>query len=334
MQLLHAQVFNPWGKPNQQEDIKPKFLRVLLSHLSTEIGIGYGSTRYFQNLDDQFLYSGNGALYLAYADSAASSYYLYDQWINSPTLTDTLGFAESVPYELNNTEFADDSEYIISQGKRRLRGGGSAIPVHIKGFISYNRFRIGGGASFELNTNADLSLKGYPEYINSYKTQYDRFFTTKYYFIGGVRYYDFWDYSYYVDLEYGKFTFSDAFTDLPIAYSKYWNLSFPIEKNVSEYFKLVVRPSVDFKSITTALPTAEPIKTKMWNMQVQLGIRMSFPLYRKCPIKNCEVQKEHVHIDKKFRGQPFYRKQNPKVGEGYPYPGSKKKRILGVFKRK
>jgi hypothetical protein len=97
---------------------------------------------------------------------------------------------------------------------------------------------------------------------------------------------------------------------------------------------LVIRPSIDFKSIQHNIPTGQTIKTKMWNVQVQAGVRISFPLYPKCPISNCEMQKEHIHVDKKFRGQPIHKKQNPKVGENDPYLGTEKRSIFSIFKRK
>ncbi|MFQ3215032.1 MAG: hypothetical protein ACI9C9_002578, partial [Marivirga sp.] len=166
-------------------------------------------------------------------------------------------------------------------------------------------------------------------------SDYKRFFTQKYHFSAGFRYYDFRDFSYYAELEYGKFKLSPAvFSAGNVTLSKYWNLSFPIEKNFSEYFHFVLRPSIDFKSVQTALEPLAPVRTKLWNTQVQVGLRMSFPLYPKCPISNCEVQKEHIHVNKKFRGQPLHKKQNPKVGENDPYLETQKRSVFRIFKRK
>ncbi|RUA34181.1 MAG: hypothetical protein DSY77_06430, partial [Bacteroidetes bacterium] len=66
----------------------------------------------------------------------------------------------------------------------------------------------------------------------------------------------------------------------------------------------------------------------------QVGLRVSFPLFKKCPISNCEAQKEHHHIDKKFRGQPIYKWQNPKVGENHPYNLNEKRESFPFLKRK
>jgi hypothetical protein len=314
----YAQVFNPWGPPPNHKDLKPNLIRQLLSHVSGEVALGYGSTRYLQNLDNYSLYSGNNQLLLLGQDSTGQSVGI-GNWLNKPFVTDTFSTYNATPFELNSSnEFDPNGEYIIEDGKRRLRGGGSAIPISVKGTINWRRFRIGGGATFVLNTKAKLSLKGYPDYINSYESDFGTFFTQKYYFTAGYRYFDFWSTSYYVDLEYGSFKLSqNAFPASNVALSKYWNISLPIEKHLSKYFSLVLRPSLDLKSIQTAIPTGESIKTKMWNVQLQAGIRVSFPLYKKCPISNCEAQKEHLHVDKQFRGQPLYKIQNPKVGENH-----------------
>ena len=37
-----------------------------------------------------------------------------------------------------------------------------------------------------------------------------------------------------------------------------------------------------------------------------------------CPITSCQVRMEHLHGEQEFRGQPIYKKQNPKIGEKLP----------------
>jgi len=329
-----GQVFNPWGPPPDQRNVKGSFIRKLFSHVSAEVGIGYGNTRYFQNLDDYGLYSGNNQLLLLANDSANNTLGI-SNWLNKPFVVDTVNFANAIIFDQNgNNEYDPNGTYLIDQGKRRLRGGGHIIPVHLRATINYWRVRAGGGIAFELNTRANMRLSGFPDFINEYQSDFRTFFTTKYYFTAGFRYFDFWDFSYYADVEYGNFRLSkNTFPAGNVALSKYWNISLPVEKNLSEYFSLVIRPSLDLKSIETALPDQSTIKTKMWNIQVQAGIRISLPALPKCPIPNCEVQKDHVHIDKKFRGQPVYKVQNPKVGENHRKMDRGKRGFFSFLKR-
>lgn len=37
-----------------------------------------------------------------------------------------------------------------------------------------------------------------------------------------------------------------------------------------------------------------------------------------CPIVSCHTRKEHMHGKKEFRGQPLFKKQNPRIGEKMP----------------
>lgn len=34
-----------------------------------------------------------------------------------------------------------------------------------------------------------------------------------------------------------------------------------------------------------------------------------------CPIQSCHTRKVHLHGKKQFRGQPLWKKQNPRIGE-------------------
>jgi len=329
-----GQVFNPWGPPSNDTDIDANFFRKIASHFSAEVGVGYGSTRYRQNLDSYQIYSNSNRLYLLGEDSLGNMIGI-SNWINKPVVTDTLDINSAVYYQNNLNESDQNRSYLIDSLEKRLIGGGNAIPIHLKLHFNYDRFRVGAGATFEINSKANLKLKGLPDFIAKYESDYSRFFTRKYYLTAGVRYYDFWDFSYFADVEYGNFRLSNnVFPAGNVTTSNYWNLSLPIEKNFSEYFRLVLRPSVDLKSINTLIPTGETIKTNMWNLQLQVGVRVSFPLFRKCPIDNCEAQKEHHHLDKKFRGQPIYKWQNPKVGENHPYNLNEKREVFPFLKRK
>jgi hypothetical protein len=52
-----------------------------------------------------------------------------------------------------------------------------------------------------------------------------------------------------------------------------------------------------------------------------LGIALVFSTLtscKTCPIYTCHVRMVHPHGDEEFRGQPFWKKQNPKIGEKMP----------------
>ncbi|MBF9253578.1 hypothetical protein I2I11_09770 [Pontibacter sp. 172403-2] len=39
-----------------------------------------------------------------------------------------------------------------------------------------------------------------------------------------------------------------------------------------------------------------------------------------CPIAACQVRMVHRHGEDEFRGQPIWKKQNPRIGEKLPKP--------------
>ncbi|MCC9167083.1 hypothetical protein LN893_09515 [Pontibacter sp. XAAS-A31] len=52
-----------------------------------------------------------------------------------------------------------------------------------------------------------------------------------------------------------------------------------------------------------------------------------------CPIAACKVRMVHAHGGQEFRGQPIFKKQNPKIGEKLP-KATKEKAPKGSSKSK
>ena len=108
----------------------------------------------------------------------------------------------------------------------------------------------------------------------------------------------------------------------------YFNVGFPFEYELSEYFWVVARPSFDFKSYTMNAAASTNESAGFQHSQpafyLNFGIRMKFPEVRRCPVKSCRTQLKHVHGGREFRGQPFYLEQNPKIGELDAHPLNKK----------
>lgn len=61
------------------------------------------------------------------------------------------------------------------------------------------------------------------------------------------------------------------------------------------------------------------IKNKHQAFYINIGFRYNYPDVKRCPIKSCETQKSHLHQGREFRGRPFYKKQNPQIGENYKH---------------
>jgi hypothetical protein len=103
-------------------------------------------------------------------------------------------------------------------------------------------------------------------------------------------------------------------------------LGIPLEYEVSEYFWFFVRPSFEYKNYNMTIAALEgtdgegasSLQFNQPAFYLNVGIRLKMPEIRRCPVKSCRTQLKHVHGGQEFRGQPFYKKQNPKIGELYP----------------
>lgn len=169
-----GQVFNPWGPPPNDKNIDANIIRKIASHFSAEVAIGYGSTRYRQNLDEYQIFSDNSNLYLLAEDTLGNPLGI-GNWLNKPYVTDTLDLNSAVLYKTSLSESDQNRSYVIDSLEKRLVGGGNAIPIHLKIHFNYNRFRAGAGATFEINSKANLNLRGFPDFIANYESDYSRF---------------------------------------------------------------------------------------------------------------------------------------------------------------
>ena len=64
--------------------------------------------------------------------------------------------------------------------------------------------------------------------------------------------------------------------------------------------------SIKFRQIFTIL---------LFSVLLSVGISSCMPA---CPVNSCHVRKQHLHGKKKYRGQPIWKKQNPRIGERLP----------------
>lgn len=68
----------------------------------------------------------------------------------------------------------------------------------------------------------------------------------------------------------------------------------------------------------------EPNVYKGGFFEIGAGLTFNSRLYIQigrgnCPIPSCHVRKKHLHDGQEFRGQPWYKMQNPHIGEKLPY---------------
>jgi hypothetical protein len=154
----------------------------------------------------------------------------------------------------------------------------------------------------------------------------------KYYGMVGYSFYRFQNYLFTGNLQIGGYKPGKNFATDLIKKGTNVNLGVTIERELSEYWRLFAKPSLDLKNYTLILPE-KSIKHNINAVYLQIGVTYSIPDLPKCFHKECKIQMNHAHGNKEYRSRvhPFYKKQNPNYGENYPtlikYKGKNRRKL-------
>ena len=295
-------------------------IRKLLSKFTFGLSTGYGMTRFNNNLTGYGIYqpaSGNPVVFNP-ANPAAG----YTNWFNR---------AGTAPLVINPADFSITSE----EGKIGFRSKSFNIPLratlHYE-FLKY--YRVGFGYSLEFTKVGDFEPTRYKNDIRVYNSPVSAFMMQKYFLMLGGSVYRYDNYLLTIDANIGGYGLGKKFDKANIRRGVFINLGATIERDMSEYFKLFVRPSHDIKSFTlNSLDGAPGFKHKMNAFYINVGVTYRLPELRKCFHKQCSAQINHAHGNREYRSRkhPIYKKQNPHYGENYPellkYKGRNKRKL-------
>jgi len=319
----NAQGFDPY-KAYGSEPGKKNAFRVILNKITFTASGGYGRTFYNTQLQNYVLLTKNKQLYLS--NNAPSGGNLSPgilNWLNAPTVND------NVTYNEQNFLISSDTTDLI------FNGNSGGIPLNVLLHYEFDRFKIGFGAGLEYHQLPTMHSKNYRDQIGPYNPDPKGTLYTRLYGMVGARVWQWVDYLYFVDFHFGVTNYGPAFDQSALQKRFFFDLGFPVEKMLSEYFRIFIRPSIEYKSFSIDVPNAETLNFSQPTFNVQIGIRINYPDIPRCPIKSCQTQLKHIHGGKEFRGQPIYRKQNPKIGELYPtlikYKGMNKRKRSGGY---
>lgn len=315
-----SQGFNPYQNAYQgwkgDKIRKASPIRAFLNKFSMNVSLGYGRTFYKHQVNADVLETPQQLVMLGdYSVTGTDvNYSGVTNWLNYPT--QVMGTASIDPASGNHILYADSADI-------RYGGSGFNIPVNVSLQLDIDRFRIGGGIMYELYGIKSLKPKGQGTY--NYKPNFKSTTMFRYFFMLGGRFYSYkgWDYS--LDVQIGKAKYSNKYDKSVLQNGWYFNVGVPMEYELSEYFWFFVRPSFDIKNYSLAITQVDAgggtSTSAMQHNQpafyLNFGVRMKLPEIRRCPIKSCHTQQKHVHGGREFRGQPFYKEQNPKIGELY-----------------
>ncbi|MDN4163972.1 hypothetical protein QWY31_00585 [Cytophagales bacterium LB-30] len=295
-------------EPVTKEEIKKNHLRWVLNKFTLSASTGYHYTRYASDLQGYSLRFVDSIPYLAgYSESVrvGAPGVLVQNWLTKPVF-----FADTLRA----------GDWILNGDSTQLgfAGGAHGIPINASVQIAFSRFRLGAGASFEVHLPGRMSFFT-PDTSISYVTDFSRAFIKRYYGHASVKIRDYWDYSFWADVQVGVLRRGNAFSGAITSRAITFNVGAPIEYNFSEYFRLTARPFVEVKSYQVQMPELGSVqKVSNPTFGLQLGVSYNYPEIRRCPIKPCHIQMKHVHQGRMYRGQPITKKQNPKIGENHP----------------
>lgn len=317
-----------------EEDIYRSPLRKILNKFSATVTTGYNVTNYKHSLSG-FYYIQTSTGQFLFEDNGTPPEEVFDgvsNWLNNPFITSGITNVDifDVPYPpidnpVNNPLLG--AQALVLRGDSlglEYSGKGKSIPLTLSIRYNYKKFRIGVGYMIERhsigNFESNFPELGIREYVPDFKST----FFSRYFLTLGYKFYDFWDYSFAGEIQIGKFNGGKNFNSPLISRGVNLNIGISIEKNLSEYFRVIFKPSYDLNNYRIAIPgTAREIKHKQPSLFYQFGISITFPEIPRSPIKSDHVQLKHVITDPKtgryteVRGQPIWKRQNPKVGENH-----------------
>ncbi|MEP0985122.1 hypothetical protein [Ekhidna sp.] len=326
----------------QKYDIYRNPLRVLLNKFSITATTGMTFTQYSHQLEGVYFYQNaqNQFIFSNTIENLGSSFSGYTDWLNDPQL----GFETSLedPFDVpfgylgnpvGNPQLGDQTFLIDTDTTNfGFKGVSRGVPINLMVHYEFEDFRIGAGYSYELHYLREMAPTAYGGQVRNYQPNIKRTRYSRLYGMVGYKFYQFWSYDFVAELQVGRIRSGKQFNSGAISRGLYTNFGISIENNWSEYFRVIIRPSVDFKSYRISIPDGSTVSYKYPTFFIQAGISINIPEIPRSPMKSDHVQLKHVYTNPvtgkrmEVRGQPIHKRQNPKVGENH--------RKLWRYKRK
>lgn len=293
-------------------------LRHLLSRLNFGLSTGYGRTAFKHKLEDFGIVQQPDSLPLLFSSDPNVR---YSNWVNR-VAGDPWTVAPG-----SFTVFGDTT-------KLGFKSKTFSIPLKATVHVEFDRYRVGGGYSYEFTHVGDFRPITYKGDIGPFDSPVNNFWMRKYFAMLGGMVYRYYEYALVVDANIGGYKLGKKFDNSVIKKGIYFNLGVTAEREMSEYLRLFVRPSYELKNYKLTPPEGgNSITHRMNAWYLNVGLTYRLPELRRCFLKDCHAQINHAHGNKEYRSRrhPFYKKQNPHYGENYPtlikYKGKNKYKL-------
>ena len=295
------------------------FFRKILSKITVGLSTGYGSTTFKHELDGFGIIQNPDSLPKLFQSANLTSG--YSNWLNKVT---TSG---------NTTQ---PGAFLVNSDTTSIGFKSKAFNIPIKAtlHVEFDHYRIGGGYSYEYVNMGAFKPTQFGDRIDNFSTDFNSFFMQKYFGMIGGTVYRYYEYLLVVDANVGGYNLGKNFDKSLIKKGIFLNLGVTVEREMSEYFRIFVRPSYEIKSYKLSIPeTTQSVTHKFNAFYLNVGATYRIPELRKCFLNNCKAQMNHSHGNRNYRSRvhPIYKKQNPHYGENHPnlikYKGKNKKKL-------
>jgi hypothetical protein len=232
----------------------------------------------------------------------------YTNWFNRWELV------ENVPVDAGDFQVSEN-------GDLGFRSVGIGIPLNLQLSFKFNRYKIGGGTSFEYHRFGKFQPRAFDEDIHAFRPALGGTWFTRYHFYFGAEVFRYYEYILTADLMVGGHRLGKKFDNASIDRTPFLNIGIRADREMSEYFRLFARASFEYRSFGITLPEGGPaIHHRMPGLFFHIGGSWRIPELPKCRNKSCHTQVNHLHGEWEWRSRrhPFYKKQNPMYGENYP----------------
>ncbi len=294
-------------------------LRFLFSKLHFGLSIGAGRSLMKHNLDGFVLLQEFDSLPKIFDPENAAV--RYGNWVNT---------LSSNPWGVATGAFMVNSDTAAIG----FRGKVLNLPFKATVHVEIDRFRLGGGYSIEYTRPGNFTPTSFGDRVSAFGPPMPAFFMRKYFGTVGGTFYRYYEYTLGADLQVGGYKLGNTFDATLIQRGAYYNVGLVAERDLSEYFRVFVRPSFELKNYRLAVPeSGQEIRHSFNAWYLNVGIRYRLPELRRCPLKDCHAQINHAHGNREYRSRmhPFWKKQNPHYGENFPtlikYKGRNKRKL-------
>jgi len=179
--------------------------------------------------------------------------------------------------------------------------------------------RIGGGIGFgKMRYKNSVMTPSLNEPIGTYEMPFTKISQKKLFGSLDVNVYSKLDFTLFINLEAGSWQFKkEEFNQEYTIYDPFYSIGITFEKTVSKYFKLYMRPAVEFRDFKLSNSQIN-VTNKLKMFRLNFGVLLKYPTYPRNRYSANHVQMEHVFNGKKYRGRSIFRKQNPRIGQNMP----------------